>query len=52
MPQARRFEELQVDHEGRDLPDLPRIEVAPRQITRLEVEEGEPAPPRLKAARS
>ncbi|MEI7933278.1 MAG: DNA recombination protein RmuC, partial [Alphaproteobacteria bacterium] len=54
MPQARRFEELQVDHEGRELPELTQIEIAPRQLTKLEAEEDEPAPtvPRLKAARS
>ena len=53
MPQARRFEELQVDHEGRELPELTQIEVAPRQITKLDADEDETPPvPRLKAARS
>jgi len=52
MPQARRFEELQVDHEGRELPELTQIEVAPRQITKLEADAETPPVSRLKAARS
>ncbi len=35
MTQARRFEELKVDHEGRDLPELTPIEVAPRPLAKL-----------------
>ena len=50
MTQARRFEELQVDHEGKELPELEQIDIAPRQLTKLDDETG--SPPRLKAARS
>jgi DNA recombination protein RmuC len=54
LPQARRFEELQVDHEGRELPELTQIEIAPRQLTKLDADDEAPPPavPRLKAARS
>jgi len=37
MVQARRFEDLQVDHEGRDLPELVAIDQSPRAITRPEL---------------
>ena len=37
MVQARRFEELRVDHEGRELPELTAIDQSPRVITRPEL---------------
>jgi len=37
MVQARRFEDLHVDHEGRDLPELTAIDQAPRSLTRPEL---------------
>ena len=35
LTQARRFEELQVDHEGKDLPDVKAIEARPRAAAKL-----------------
>ena len=35
LTQARRFEELSVDHEGRDLPELSPIETGVRELTKL-----------------
>ncbi len=35
LTQARRFEELQVDHEGKTVPELKAIEVQPRVATKL-----------------
>jgi DNA recombination protein RmuC len=35
MTQARRFEELSVDHEGRDIPELAPIESGVRELTKL-----------------
>ena len=37
MVQARRFEDLHVDHEGRELPELTAIDQAPRVLTRPEL---------------
>ncbi|HZW14737.1 MAG TPA: DNA recombination protein RmuC [Brevundimonas sp.] len=37
MVSARRFEDLQVDHEGKDLPGLPPVETAPRALSRPEL---------------
>ncbi len=37
MVSARRFEDLQVDHEGTALPELPPVETAPRIISRPEL---------------
>jgi len=37
MVSARRFEDLQVDHEGKDLPGLPPVEQAPRALSRPEL---------------
>jgi len=37
MVQARRFEDLQVDHESKDLPALTPIEIAPRTLSRPEL---------------
>lgn len=44
MTQARRFEDLKVDHEGRDLPDLPPVETGVRALNKLTIEAD---PPRL-----
>ena len=35
LTQARRFEELKVDHEGRDLPELTPVETAVRPLAKL-----------------
>lgn len=35
MSQARRFEELAVDHQGRDLPELAPVETLPRPLAKL-----------------
>ena len=43
MVSARRFEDLQVDHEGKDLPELAPVEQAPRQLSRPELVEAKPA---------
>ena len=37
MVSARRFEDLQVDHEGKELPDLPAVEQSPRTLSRPEL---------------
>jgi DNA recombination protein RmuC len=37
MVSARRFEDLQVDHEGKDLPDLPALDQSPRALSRPEL---------------
>lgn len=37
MVSARRFEDLKVDHEGKDLPDLSPVESAPRTLSRPEL---------------
>ena len=37
MVSARRFEDLQVDHEGKTLPDLAPVETAPRVLSRPEL---------------
>ena len=37
MVSARRFEDLKVDHEGKDLPDLPPVEQSPRTLSRPEL---------------
>ena len=46
MVSARRFEDLQVDHEGKDLGELTTIESAPRALSRPELTVAE-APPAL-----
>ncbi|MBR7621617.1 DNA recombination protein RmuC [Phenylobacterium sp. 20VBR1] len=46
MTQARRFEDLQVDHEGKELPELGPVETGVRPLTKLAVDtadEGHPA---------
>lgn len=45
LTQARRFEDLKVDHEGRDLPELSPIETAVRPLAKLEAETA----PRIRA---
>ncbi|WP_396594560.1 DNA recombination protein RmuC [Brevundimonas sp. R86498] len=37
MVSARRFEDLQVDHEGKELPALPAVDQAPRPVSRPEL---------------
>ena len=37
MVSARRFEDLQVDHEGKSLPELPPVEASPRAVSRPEL---------------
>ena len=37
MVSARRFEDLHVDHEGKDLPGLPPVEQSPRSLSRPEL---------------
>lgn len=43
LTQARRFEDLKVDHEGRDVPSLEALEAAVRPLAKLS--EDEPVPP-------
>ena len=38
LTQARRFEDLKVDHEGREIPELTPIETAVRPLAKLEAE--------------
>ena len=44
MTQARRFEDLKVDHEGREMPELGPVETGVRPLTKLALEP-EDAPP-------
>lgn len=37
MVSAKRFEDLQVDHEGKDMPELPVVEQTPRTLSRPEL---------------
>lgn len=46
MVSARRFEDLQVDHEGKELPELAPIETSPRALSRPELTEA----PKLRIA--
>jgi DNA recombination protein RmuC len=39
LSQARRFEDLAVDHEGKDLPELAPIDTLPRPLAKLAAEE-------------
>ena len=43
MTQARRFEELAADHEGKELPELGRVETGVRPLTKLSPAEPPPA---------
>jgi DNA recombination protein RmuC len=45
LTQARRFEELSVDHQGKDIPELAPLEAMPRTLTKLDVAEDAPAAP-------
>ena len=47
MVSARRFEDLQVDHEGKELPDLPALESTPRSLSRPELLAGAADPKTL-----
>ena len=53
LTQARRFEDLAVDHEGKDLPVLEPIETAPRTLAKLAPSEPQAGddPPALTVAR-
>ena len=44
MVQARRFEELAVDHEGREIPEIGPVEQAPRNLSRPELLESAKEP--------
>ena len=44
MTQARRFEELAVDHEGKELPELGPVETAVRPLSKLTPPAGERSP--------
>jgi DNA recombination protein RmuC len=50
MVSARRFEDLQVDHEGKELPGLPPVETAPRALSRPELTVVETPPASLPLA--
>ena len=43
LTQARRFEDLKVDHEGRELPELSPLETAVRPLAKL-TDDSEPSP--------
>lgn len=43
MVSARRFEDLKVDHEGKDLPELPPVDQAPRALNRPELIASDPS---------
>lgn len=43
MVSAKRFEDLQVDHEGKTLPDLAPVETAPRVLSRPELIAAQPS---------
>src|SRR5580698_535815 len=47
LTQARRFEDLAVDHEGRSLPQLEALESAPRALGKLAVASAADEPPIL-----
>ncbi|MDP3384061.1 MAG: DNA recombination protein RmuC, partial [Phenylobacterium sp.] len=49
LTQARRFEDLKVDHEGRDIPELSPIETAVRPLAKLAAESGSESAPRIRA---
>ena len=53
LTQARRFEDLKVDHEGREIDALAPIEVAPRTLTKLGGDdEAQDGPPALTSAKA
>ena len=41
LTQARRFEDLKVDHEGSELPELAQVQTATRALSKLSAEEDE-----------
>ena len=43
LPQARRFEALGVDHEGKPMPELPHVEAGVRPLARLDPKAGDDA---------
>jgi DNA recombination protein RmuC len=47
LTQARRFEELSVDHEGREIAELPAIETGVRSLTKIAAPAGSGDPPGL-----
>ncbi len=42
LTQARRFEDLKVDHEGKEIPQIEPVETAPRALTKLSTDETPP----------
>ena len=42
LTQAKRFEDLAVDHEGKEIPDVAAIDMAPRALTKPELTEDKP----------
>jgi DNA recombination protein RmuC len=42
MTQARKFEELEAEHQGKELPELPPVETAVRPLSKLSPEEDKP----------
>lgn len=38
LTQAKKFETLKVDHQGKEIPELSQIEAAPRRLSKLEAE--------------
>jgi DNA recombination protein RmuC len=51
MTQARRFEELKVDHEGKEIPALEPVELATRPLTKFEDAPAAEGPPVLTVAK-
>ena len=49
MTQARRFEDLKVDHEAKEIAELTPVEIGVRSLTKLAVEDGEAVQERLAA---
>jgi len=49
LTQARRFEDLKVDHEGREIPELSPIETAVRPLAKLAAESEQEPAPRIRA---
>ena len=43
LTQAKRFEDLAVDHEGKEIPDVAAIDMAPRALTKPELTEDKPS---------
>lgn len=47
LTQARRFETLKVDHEGKEIPELAPLEVGVRPLAKLAIADGPKAPAQL-----